>query len=241
MGTKTEGKSRSGWFQRRNDRRALADQPAHEDVEAQLRALSSQWRRGIASHTAGLRPRVDLAHDNVRGPDDAKVTLVEYGDYESNSCRAAAKVVRGFERQFGDDLRMAWRHFPIADAHPHAAGAAAAALAAAAQGRFWEMHDTIHTSERDYAGKPDLTPGALRSAAAGLDLDLERYDAELADGVHLTHVFEDFNSGVLSGVNGCPTFFVNDRRLDWDFDVATLESTLARALTVAEEAEAARA
>jgi protein-disulfide isomerase len=238
MGTKTE---RSGWFQRRNDRRAHAAQPAHEDVEAQLRALSTQWRRGIVSHATGLRPRVDLAHDNVRGRDDAKVTLVEYGDYESNSCRAAAKVVGRFERQFGDDLRMAWRHFPIADAHPRAAGAAAAALAAGAQGRFWEMHDAIHVSELDYHGKPDLSPGALRSTAASLDLDLDRYDAEIADGVHLTHVFEDFNSGVLSGVNGCPTFFVNERRLDWDFDVATLESTLARALTVAEEAEAARA
>jgi protein-disulfide isomerase len=240
MGTKMERKSRSGWIQRRNDRRALADQPAHEEVEAQLRALSTQWRRGIVSHVTGLRPRVDLEHDNVRGSADAKVTLVEYGDYESNSCRAASKVVRGFERQFGDDLRMAWRHFPIADAHPHAAGAAAATLAAGAQGRFWEMHDAIHVSEPDYSGKPDLSPGALRSTAADLDMNLDRYDAEIAEGVHLTHVFEDFNSGVLSGVNGCPTFFVNGRRLDWDFDVASLEGTLARALTVAEEAEVAR-
>jgi protein-disulfide isomerase len=240
MGTKAERKPRSGWFQRRNDRRALADQPAHEEVEEQLRALSRQWRRGIVSHVTGLRPRVGRPHDNVRGPDDAKVTLVEYGDYQSNSCRAAAKVVRRFENQFGDDLRMAWRHFPIADAHPHAAGAAAATLAAGAQGHFWDMHDAIHVSELDYGGNPDLAPGALRSMAGGLDLDLDRYDAEIADGVHLTHVFEDFNSGVLSGVNGCPTFFVNDRRIDWDFDVASLEATLERALTVATDAEAER-
>jgi Na+:H+ antiporter, NhaA family len=240
MGTKTERKSASGWFQRRSDRRTLAAQPAHKDVEAQLRELSIQWRRGIVSHATGLRPRVDLEHDNVRGASDAKVTLVEYGDYESNSCRAASKVVRGFERQFGDDLRMAWRHFPIADAHPHAAGAAAASLAAGAQGRFWEMHDRIHVSERDHTGKPDLTPGALRSTAEGLDLDLDRYDAELADGAHLTHVFEDFNSGVLSGVNGCPTFFINGKRLDWDFDVASLEATLTRALAVADEAAEVR-
>jgi len=240
MGTKAERKSANGWFQRRSDRRTLAAQPAHEDVEAQLRELSTQWRRGIASHVTGLRPRVDLAHDNVRGASDAKVTLVEYGDYQSNSCRAAARVVRGFERQFGDDLRMAWRHFPIADAHPHAVGAAAAALAAGAQGCFWEMHDRIHMSEPDHTGTPDLTPGALRATAAGLDLDLDRYDAELADGTHLTHVFEDFNSGVLSGVNGCPTFFINDRRLDWDFDVASLEATLTRAVAVADEAVAVR-
>src|SRR3954470_23650164 len=104
MGTKAE---RSGWFQRRSERRALADHPAHEDVEVQLRALSTQWRRGIASHTTGLRPRGILAHDNVRFRDDAKVTLVYYGDYESTECRAAAKFGGRFERQFGDDLRMA--------------------------------------------------------------------------------------------------------------------------------------
>jgi protein-disulfide isomerase len=81
----------------------------------------------------------------------------------------------------------------------------------------------------------DLTPGALRSLADRLDIDMVRYDAEIADGTYLTHVFEDFNSGVASGVNGCPTFFINERRLDWDFDVATLESTLTRALAVANE------
>lgn len=241
MESGTERKSRSGWRQRKTERRALAAEPAHEDVEAQLRDLSIQWRRGIVSHITGLRPRLDPAHDNIRGSGDAKVALVQYGDYESNACRAAAPVVRGLHRQFGEDMCVAWRHFPIADAHPHAVGAAAAALAAGAQERFWEMHDAIHSAEPTYSGRVDLTPGALRAVAADLDLDLDRYDAEVADGTHLTHVFEDFNSGVVSGVNGCPTFFVNGRRLDWDFDVATLEATLTRAVVVVDDAAAGRA
>ena len=145
MGSGTERESGGGWRQRRSDRRAEAARPAHEEVEAQLRELSSQWRRRTASHTIGLRPRLDTEHDYVRGSSDAKVTLVQYGDYESVSCREAAPVVKGLQRQLGDDMRTSWRHFPIADAHPHAVGAAAAALAAGAQGRFWEMHDSIHT------------------------------------------------------------------------------------------------
>jgi protein-disulfide isomerase len=147
--------------------------------------------------------------------------------------------VRDLQHQFGDDLRMAWRHFPIADAHPRSVGAAVATLAAGAQGHFWEMHDRLQYAEADHTGKVDLTPGALRALADRLDIDMDRYDAEIADGTHLTHVFEDFNSGVVSGVNGCPTFFVNERRLDWDFDVSTLADTLTRALAVAEETAAA--
>ena len=240
MGSTTEHKGPAGWLQRRSDRRARAAETAHAEVEAQLRKLSSQWRRGIVSHEAGLRPPLDLEHDNVRGGSEAKVTLVEYGDYESKTCIATAPVIRDLRRQFGADLRMAWRHFPIADAHPHAVGAAVAALAAGAQGHFWDMHDRLQYAEADYTGAIDRSPGALRTIAGGLDLDLDRYDADLAEGVHLTHVFEDFNSGVASGVNGCPTFFINRQRLDWDFDVGTLEDTLTRALAVAHEAEAAK-
>jgi NhaA family Na+:H+ antiporter len=236
-----DDQSTGGWRQRRDDRRAEAARPAHEEVEAQLRKLSSEWRRGIVSHTTGLRPRLDLRHDNVRGGSDAKVTLVEYGDYESTACRAAAPVIQRLQRQFGDDMRTAWRHFPIADAHPHALGAAVSVLAAGAQGRFWEMHDRMHLGELSVRGDIDLSPKALRTMANQLDMDMDRYDAELADGVHITHVFEDFNSGVVSGVNGCPTFFVNERRLDWDFDVGTLESTLTRAVTAFDEAAAATA
>jgi protein-disulfide isomerase len=241
MASKTEGTSPAGWFGRRNARRALAAETAHTEVEEQLRKLSSQWRQGIVSHVTGLRPALDEEHDNVRGAADAKVMLVEYGDYESSACRAAVPVIRDLRKQFAPDLSMAWRHFPIADAHPHALGASVATLAAGAQGQFWEMHDSVHYADPDHTGKVDLTPGALRTLASRLELDIERYDAEVADGTYLTHVFEDFNSGVASGVNGCPTFFINGRRLDWDFDTGTLEATLTRALAVANDAAATSA
>ncbi len=227
--------NRRSWRQRRSDRRAEAARPAHSNVEAELKTLSTQWRRNIASHVTGLRPRLDLEHDNIRGSPEAKVTLVEYGDFESESCKAAAPVIRDLSARFGDDLRVAFRHFPIADAHPLAIGASAAALAAGAQGSFWAMHDRI------WAAEVELTPKALRSMAKELDLDLQRYDAEVAAGDHLTHIFEDYHSGVFSGVNGCPTFFVNERRLDWDFDPATLESTMTRAIAVVDEAVGAPA
>ena len=239
MGSGNDGK---GWRERRSDRRTEAAKPAHGEAEEQLRTLSSQWRRGIVSNVTGLRPRLDLVHDNVRGPDDAKVTLVQYGDYESTACKAAEPVVKRLQRQFGGDMRTAWRHFPIADAHSHAVGAAVATLAAGAQDRFWDMHDSIHAGDNDLRGDIALSPGELRSKAKRIGLDMGRYDAELADGVHLTHVFEDFNSGVMSGVNGCPTFFVNEQRLDWDFNVATLEERLTQAVaTVNESADPAPA
>lgn len=239
MGSDNKRKSLGGWMERRSERKAEAARPAHAEAEEQLRELSTQWRRGISSHVSGLRPRLDMAHDNVRGPDDAKVTLVQYGDYESTACKAAEPVIKSLERQFGADMRTAWRHFPIADAHPHAVAAAVATMAAGAQGRFWDMHDSIHRGETDLHGDISLAPDSLRSMAKRLDMDMERYDAEIAEGVHLTHVFEDFNSGVMSGVNGCPTFFVNEHRLDWDFDVATLEARLTEAVAAADEAAAA--
>ena len=104
-----------GWRQRRSDQRAEEARPAHAEVEEQLKVLSSQWRRKIVSHTTGLRPRLDAEHDNVRGSANAKVTLVEYGDFESKSCKAAAPVI-----------------LKLADTHPLAIGASFAAAGAPA-------------------------------------------------------------------------------------------------------------
>jgi protein-disulfide isomerase len=116
-----------------------------------------------------------------------------------------------------------FRNFTISDAHPHAMSAAQAAEAAGAQGRFWEMHDGL------YASADGLEPAATRRLAKGLGLDLDRFDREVAGEEHVDHIFEDFNSGVSSGVNGAPTFFINGARLDWDFDAATLGAAVERA------------
>ena len=185
-----------------------------------MRALNRQWRRHTNSHVDGLRPRVDPARDHMRGGEGAKLVLVEYGDYASESCRSAVGQVRAQRERFGEDLLFVFRNFTIADAHPHAFSAASAAEAAGAQGRFWEMHDRIYASEFG------LEPAATRSFAQEIRLDIDRFDREIAAEAHVAHLFEDFTSGVDSGVNGAPTFFINGARLDWDFETSTLGDAL---------------
>jgi predicted DsbA family dithiol-disulfide isomerase len=206
------------------------ERPSTSRADKTLDRVNRAWRRKIVSRTAGLRPQIDPTHDHLRGDEAATVTLVEYGDYESPSCIAAASELERLRAQFDGKLRLAFRHFPIGDAHPLALHAAEAAEAAGAQGRFWEMHDLIYVRDQG------LEPALLRRLAKSLDLDLERFDAELADETHLRHVMEDFQSGVDSGVSGTPTFFINDERLDWDFEMSTVEHAVERAISVSDGA-----
>jgi protein-disulfide isomerase len=162
--------------------------------------------------------------DHVRGPADAPVTLLEYGDYECPHCGLAHPIVKEVQHRLGRQLRFAFRHFPLAEIHPHAEMAAEAAEAAGAQGRFWEMHDLLFKNQ-DALNDTDL----LRYAEA-LGLELTRFVNELADRTWEPRVREDFMSGVRSGVNGTPTFFVNGVRHDgpWDAD-SLIEALMAPA------------
>jgi protein-disulfide isomerase len=161
--------------------------------------------------------------DHIEGPADAAVTLVEYGDYECPYCGAAYPIVKRIQRQMASRLRFVFRNFPITTSHPHAEAAAEAAEAAGVQDRFWEMHDLLFENQRNLTG-PDL-----RSYAESLGLDLERIDDELARHMHADRVREDFMTGVRSGVNGTPTFFINGTRHDASFDYETLLASLERA------------
>jgi protein-disulfide isomerase len=161
--------------------------------------------------------------DHVQGPAEAPLTLVEYGDYECPHCGAAYPIVKRVQRQMGDRLRFVFRNFPITTSHPHAEGAAEAAEAAGVQARFWEMHDQL------YENQARLSLPDLRSHAQAVGLELSRFDDELARHVHADRVREDFMSGVRSGVNGTPTFFINGVRHDGPFDAATLLGALERA------------
>jgi len=143
--------------------------------------------------------------DHILGPDMAPVTMVEYGDYECPYCGAAHPIVQAIVERLGDDLRFAFRHFPLAQMHPHAQQAAEAAEAAGAQGKFWEMHDMLYEHQTALDGPHLLT------YAAALNLDVERFADELTRRVYADRVREDFMSGVRSGVNGTPTFFINGR------------------------------
>jgi protein-disulfide isomerase len=208
----------------RNSPPAPRERPSASHADGDLDGANRAWRRKISSHTVGLRPHIDPSHDHLRGSDTAAVTLVEYGDYQSPGCMTVAWDLEKLRKRFDGKLRFAFRHFPIGDSHPLALHAAEAAEAAGAQGRFWEMHDLI------YGRDQGLEPALLRKLAKGLDLDLERFDSELAGETHLRHVMEDFQSGVDSGVNGTPTFFINEERLDWNFEMATVERAVERQL-----------
>ena len=170
-----------------------------------------------------LAVAVDDDRDHIQGPADAAVTLVEYGDYECPYCGAAYPIVKELQARMGDRLRFVFRNFPISTSHPHAEQAAEAAEAGAAQGRFWAMHDLL------YENQTQLRDQDLHRYAEQLGIDVERFDKDLAEHVHAPRVREDFMSGVRSGVNGTPSFYVNGARHDDSYDFETLLDALERA------------
>jgi Na+/H+ antiporter NhaA len=190
-------------------------------------------RMRIRALLGGSETLVDLAlpvdpeRDHVRGPAEAPVTVVEYGDFECPYCGKAEPVMRELLIDFGD-VRYVWRHLPLSDVHPRAELAAEAAEAAAAQGAFWEMHDLL----LDHQG--DLGPRALQGYAEQLGLDLDRYRDDLRHHAHAPRVEGDVDSADASGVTGTPTFFVNERRHDGAYDIETLSAAVraARARSV---------
>ena len=172
---------------------------------------------------AELTLPVTHGRDHIQGPATAPVTLVEYGDYECPYCGAAYPIVKQVQERMGDRLRFVFRNFPITTSHPHAEQAAEAAEAADAQGRFWEMHDHLYEHQRH------LEDGDLRGYATELGLDVDRFSDELAQHVHAERVREDFMSGVRSGVNGTPTFYINGVRHDDSYELEVLLAALERA------------
>jgi Na+/H+ antiporter NhaA len=186
---------------------------------------------GTAEDLLDLSEDVDPERDHVRGPNDAVVTLVEYGDFECPYCGRAEDVIREVLASFDDEVRYVWRHLPLNDVHPDAQVAAEASEAAAAQGSFWEMHDVL----LDHQG--ELRPDHLAGYARRLGLDGDRILAELRRREHAGRVREDVASADESGVSGTPTFFVNGRRHYGTYDVdaltAAVRSARGRAALVA--------
>ncbi len=162
-----------------------------------------------------LADPVDAARDHIRGPADADVTLVEYGDFECPYCGRAEPVIRELLADFGD-LRYVWRHLPLTDVHPQAQLAAEAAEAAAAQGAFWPMHDVLLDHQ------DELTPDDLVQYAEGLGLDVEAFTQDIRSHRWAEHVESDVESADVSGVAGTPSFFVNGQRQPGAYDLATL-------------------
>jgi hypothetical protein len=219
------------------DDEALADQARVGVLAASVLAALLGWalfrvadrRRppGTGGRPVLLDPPVDPARDHVRGPVDAPLTLVEYGDFECPFCGRATGTVEELRAHFGDRLRYVFRHVPLVDVHPHARLAAEAAEAAGAQGRFWELHDRL------FADQDRLTAADLLEHAAAAGLDVPRFARDLGSSRFARRVEEDVESAEASGVAGTPTFFVNGRRHTGPFDT----DSLAAALLAAAEGE----
>ncbi len=180
-------------------------------------------------------PRLRIAvneRDHVHGPANAKVTLVEYGDFQCPFCGMAYWVLKRIEDQFRRDLRFAYRHFPLTEIHPLSMLAAEAAEVAAAQGKFWEMHDIL------FENQPHFDPDSLIEYASEIELDdVDRFIDDLENHRYRDRVREDFMGGVRSGVNGTPCMYINSER----FNGPAEESLLTRAIDAARRGQFAEA
>ena len=172
------------------------------------------------NESATLTPPVSERDHAQGGGADASVTLVEYGDYQCPYCGGVYPVVKRLEKAFGRKLRFVFRNFPLTQAHPYALIAAEAAEAAALQGKFWEMHDLI------YENQADLEPDILPVWAEEVGLDLDKFASALKQGVVTKRIKEDRASGIGSGVNGTPSFFIHGTRYDGPPDYDSLKEAL---------------
>ena len=163
--------------------------------------------------------------DHSLGRPNAPITIVEYGDYECPYCGKAYPATRQLMQTLGDELRFVFRNFPLNTIHEHASEAAQAAEAAAAQGKFWEMHDLL------YENQENLADVDLRQYALKAGLEIYRFESDMSGELYATKVRDDFRGGVRSGVNGTPTFFVNEYRFN---DTPPYENLLAAARAAAE-------
>jgi Na+/H+ antiporter NhaA len=175
---------------------------------------------GTVDDILDLSEDVDPERDHIRGPDDALVTLVEYGDFECPYCGQAEAVVRELLSSSDDDVRYVWRHLPLNDVHTSAQLAAEASEAAAAQGKFWEYYDAL------FAHQGTFSPLDLINYATQIGLDVDRFRDDLHHHEETPRVAEDVASADASGVSGTPTFFVNGRRHQGAYDIDTLTSVV---------------
>jgi protein-disulfide isomerase len=165
------------------------------------------------------------AADHVLGDPRAKVTLLEYGDYECPACIQAEPLMQHLAATYPGRLCIVFRHFPQMEVHPDAELAAEAAEAAAAQGRFWPMHHRL------FAHPNHLTPAALTGHAQALGLDMNRFNAEMADHIYTQRIQEHRRAGERSGLRATPAFFLNGQAVDVSFGFEKLEAAVQAALT----------
>jgi protein-disulfide isomerase len=177
-----------------------------------LKKIPGKGKKIMTQHTHLAVPVTE--RDHRQGPETATVTLVQYGDYECPYTRQSTSVVQAIQQQLGDRLRFVFRNFPLTEIHPHALHAALAAEAAATQGKFWQMHDSIFHHQHT------LEDSDLAQFATAVGLEMQQYARAMAQQRSLPHIEEDVESGERSGVQGTPTFFINEvlYRGSWEQD-----------------------
>lgn len=154
--------------------------------------------------------------DHIRGDTEAPVTLVEYGDYQCPFCARAHPILLELLRLRPSTVRLVFRHFPLTNVHPYAETAAEMAEAAGARRRFWAFHDWL------FSHQDEIEPASLATAVVTQGMDIEAVAKEVAEHVYLERIRRDFVSGVRSGVNGTPTFYVNGLRHEGGYSLAEL-------------------
>jgi len=180
----------------------------------------------MASHEAvrKLTVPVSIGLDHVRGSINAPITIVEYGDYECPYTGGAYPVVKEIMKQFDERIYFVFRNFPLNDIHPHAQHAAEAAEAAAAQDKFWQMHDYLFEHQKA------LDDAHLFEYAKKVGLDIDKFKKEMSEHVYAPLINKSLKSGIDSGVEGTPTFFINGERYEDSWDLDTLTSFLNKSL-----------
>jgi protein-disulfide isomerase len=160
---------------------------------------------------AQLKPAVS-SKDHIQGKTSAPLELVEYGDYQCPFCGAVYPIIKDIQRNLGDNLKFIFRNFPLTEMHPDAFNAAVAAEAAGLQKKFWKMHDII------FENQEALSLDDLFVYAKALDLDLDRFKNDISNQEVIDKVENDFESGVRSGVNGTPSFYINGKKYNGDYE-----------------------
>ena len=158
-----------------------------------------------------LKPPVS-DKDHIQGNRHAMIELVEYGDYQCPHCGHAYPIIKAIQQKFGSDLKFVFRNFPLSEVHPQARIAAIATEAANMQGRFWEMHDVIFENQKNLLGR------SLTEYARRIGLDTDQFEDDLKNNVHAEKVQADFESGLRSGVNRTPSFFINGEKYDGNWE-----------------------
>jgi protein-disulfide isomerase len=165
-----------------------------------------------------------VTKDHVQGCTTAKVKVIEYGDYQCTQCAKAHEILKVIKTQLGNQVLFVYRHFPRIDVHPFAQHAAEAAEAANSQQKFWQMH------ERLFNLREALDDASLVEHALALQLNINQFLREMSEDMHVNRVFQDIESGITSGVNSTPTFFINGLRFEGDWENSALFTAIKQEL-----------